>query len=129
MKILPIIDPILPVFAYSFDATLTHLAKTSLASSIVFPILGCILSAPLLFATRFGNDRTAEEKIFVRYGLTPLATIGIGCFLTGLIALSSLALSIILDLTHTLMFGRHALNYRYIFFPYKSNFIDRKQFI
>jgi len=124
MRALPPVEQVLPVFHHSFDAALTQVAKTSFLSAITFPLLGAILAASLLISTRFGNDQEAEEKNIVKYGFAPLAAIGIGSCLIGIVAAATLATSIILDLAHTLVLGRHAMSYRYIFFPYKFNFID-----
>lgn len=124
MRPLPPIEQVLPVFQSSFDAVLSHTAKASFITACALPIIGGVFAAPLLAATQFGNDREAENSIYVKYGLTPLASIGIATCSLGLVASGMLAVSVIVDLAHKLVFARHAISYRYIFFPFKFNFID-----
>lgn len=124
MRPLPPVAQVLPIFRNSFDATLTKVAKTSWVAALILPLIGAIFGTPLMIATRCGMNRDAEKSPYVVYGFAPLATVGIGACMVSLCAIAVLATSILLDLTHVLVFKRHALDYRAVFFPFKFNFID-----
>ncbi|WP_420421422.1 hypothetical protein [Simkania sp.] len=124
MRPIPPFEQVLPIFRFGYEALLTRFAKVSFIAAVTFPLIGGLFAAPLLIATRFGNNREAEQHQLVKYGFAPLGTIGIGFCCAGLVAVGSLALCILFDLTHKLTIGRHAMSYRYVFFPFRFNFID-----
>lgn len=124
MRPIPPFEEVLPIFRFGYEALLTRFARVSFIAAVTLPLIGGLFAAPLLIATRFGNDRDAEERQFVKYGFAPLGVIGIGFCALGFAAVTGLALSVLFDLSHTLTMGRHAMSYRYVFFPFQFNFID-----
>ena len=124
MRPIPVFQQVLPIFRFGYEAQLTRIARVSLVGAVTLPVIGALFAAPVLIATRFGNDKDMEEHHFVKYGFAPLGVIGIGFCLAGFAAVTSLALCVLFDLTHTLTMGRHAMSYRYVFFPFQFNFID-----
>jgi hypothetical protein len=124
MRPIPPFEQVLPIFRFGYEAFLTRFAKVSFVAAVTFPLIGALFAAPLLIATRFGNDREAEQREIVKYYFAPLGAIGIGFCYAGLAAVGTLALCIIFDGVHKLTMGRHAMSYRYVFFPFRFNFIN-----
>lgn len=105
-----------------FQEALTENAKLAYQAAIILTIIGGILTAPLLTSTNFGQEKKANQSSLVAYLFTPLAFIGSIALIGGIVSISILAMTILLDGAHMLLMGESALSYRYVFFPYKLSF-------